>query len=125
TPRRIFAPTSAQTRLMSDDSSPTDPLPAPVDPMDRRDFLRFAGVGAGVLLATGCATSGPAQAPARGVAPARSARGSGHIVVIGGGAWGGWTSLYLRRRGARVTMIDAYGPGNSKASSGDETRGVR
>lgn len=110
---------------MSDDSSPTDPLPVPVDPMDRRDFLRFAGVGAGVMLATGCATSGPAQAPARGVAPARSTRGSGHIVVIGGGAWGGWTSLYLRRRGARVTMIDAYGPGNSKASSGDETRGVR
>lgn len=110
---------------MPDDTSPIDPLPAPVDPMDRRDFLRVAGIGAGALLATGCATGSPAQAPARGVAPARSTRGSGHIVVIGGGAWGGWTSLYLRRRGARVTMIDAYGPGNSKASSGDETRGVR
>lgn len=108
---------------MSDETPSIDPIPAPVDPMDRRDFLRVAGVGASVLLATGCATSG--TAPARGIAPARSTRGNGHVIVIGGGAWGGWASLYLRRRGARVTMIDAYGSGNSKASSGDETRGVR
>jgi glycine/D-amino acid oxidase-like deaminating enzyme len=93
--------------------------------MHRRDFLRVAGLGAGALLATGCAATPPAMAPARGIAPARRSGGSGHIVVIGGGAWGGWTSLHLRRRGARVTMIDAYGPGNSKASSGDETRGIR
>ena len=110
---------------MPDDSSPIDPVAATVDPMDRRDFLRVAGIGAGALMAAGCATGAPAQAPARGIAPARSTRGNGHIVVIGGGAWGGWTSLYLRRRGARVTMIDAYGSGNSRASSGDETRGVR
>ncbi|MCC6930325.1 MAG: FAD-dependent oxidoreductase [Gemmatimonadaceae bacterium] len=97
------------------------------DPMARRDFLRMAGVGAGALMIGGCATGGGAQplAPARGIAPARATRGSGHIVVIGAGAWGGWTSLYLRRRGARVTMIDAYGPANSRASSGDETRGIR
>jgi glycine/D-amino acid oxidase-like deaminating enzyme len=45
--------------------------------------------------------------------------------VIGAGAFGGWTAYYLRRMGARVTLVDAYGPGNSRATSGDETRGVR
>jgi glycine/D-amino acid oxidase-like deaminating enzyme len=31
----------------------------------------------------------------------------------------------LRRRGARVTLVDAWGPGNSRASSGGETRVIR
>src|SRR5258708_6327042 len=48
-----------------------------------------------------------------------------HIAVIGAGAFGGWTSLYLRRRGARVTLVDAWGPGNSRAASGGETRVIR
>ena len=48
-----------------------------------------------------------------------------HIAVIGAGAFGGWTALYLRRRGARVTLIDAWGPGNSRSSSGGETRVIR
>src|SRR5207245_309796 len=39
-----------------------------------------------------------------------------HIAVIGAGAFGGWTALYLLRRGARVTLIDSWGPGNSRAS---------
>jgi sarcosine oxidase len=48
-----------------------------------------------------------------------------HIVVVGAGAFGGWTALYLRRQGARVTLLDAWGPGNSRASSGGETRVIR
>ena len=48
-----------------------------------------------------------------------------HIAVIGAGAFGGWTALYLLRRGARVTLMDAWGPGNSRASSGGETRVIR
>jgi monomeric sarcosine oxidase len=48
-----------------------------------------------------------------------------HIAVIGAGAFGGWTALYLLRRGARVTLIDSWGPGNSRASSGGETRVIR
>src|SRR4051812_15626726 len=48
-----------------------------------------------------------------------------HIAVIGAGAFGGWTALYLLRRGARVSMVDAWGPGNSRASSGGETRVIR
>jgi len=48
-----------------------------------------------------------------------------HVAVIGAGAFGGWTSLYLLRLGARVTLVDAWGPGNSRASSGGETRVIR
>jgi sarcosine oxidase len=48
-----------------------------------------------------------------------------HIAVIGAGAFGGWTALYLLRGGAEVTLLDAWGPGNSRASSGGETRIIR
>ena len=48
-----------------------------------------------------------------------------HVVVVGAGAFGGWTAWHLRRRGARVTLLDAWGPGNSRASSGGETRVIR
>ena len=77
--------------------------------IDRRDFL-------GALLAA--STAGRYRAPALlGRAP--------DVVVIGAGAFGGWTAWYLRRLGARVTLVDTWGPGNSRATSGDETRGVR
>ncbi len=52
-------------------------------------------------------------------------RSKSHVVVIGAGAFGGWTALYLLRRGARVTLVDAWGPGNSRSSSGGETRIIR
>jgi sarcosine oxidase len=48
-----------------------------------------------------------------------------HIAVIGAGAFGGWTALHLLEHGARVTLLDAWGPGNSRASSGGETRVMR
>jgi sarcosine oxidase len=48
-----------------------------------------------------------------------------HVVVVGAGAFGGWTALHLLRGGARVTLVDAWGPGNSRASSGGETRVIR
>jgi len=47
------------------------------------------------------------------------------VVVVGAGAFGGWTSLYLREMGRSVTMIDQYGPGNSRATSGGESRQIR
>ena len=47
------------------------------------------------------------------------------VVVIGAGAFGGWTAWWLARRGARVTIVDAWGPGNMRASSGGETRVIR
>jgi sarcosine oxidase len=52
-------------------------------------------------------------------------RAKPHIAVIGAGAFGGWTALHLVERGARVTLLDAWGPGNSRSSSGGETRIVR
>ncbi len=51
--------------------------------------------------------------------------GKPHIAVIGAGAFGGWTALHLLRMGARVTLLDAWGPGNSRSSSGGETRSIR
>jgi glycine/D-amino acid oxidase-like deaminating enzyme len=52
-------------------------------------------------------------------------QGPARVVVVGAGAFGGWTALHLRRAGARVTLVDAWGPGNSRASSGGETRVIR
>jgi glycine/D-amino acid oxidase-like deaminating enzyme len=48
-----------------------------------------------------------------------------HIAVIGAGAFGGWTALQLLRQGLQVTLLDAWGAGNSRSSSGDETRVIR
>jgi sarcosine oxidase len=97
--------------------------PADDDAIPRRDFLRIAGVGAGAAFALGCA---PAVQPVRGLEPRRRGdNGVGHVVVIGAGVWGSWTAYHLRKRGARVTLVDAYGPANSRATSGDETRGIR
>lgn len=48
-----------------------------------------------------------------------------HAVVVGAGAFGGWTALALLRAGMRVTLLDAWGAGHSRASSGGETRVIR
>jgi sarcosine oxidase len=48
-----------------------------------------------------------------------------HVAVIGAGAFGGWTALSLLRRGGKVTLLDAWGPGNSRSSSGGESRIIR
>ena len=47
------------------------------------------------------------------------------IAVVGAGVFGSWTAYTLRLQGASVVLIDAYGPGNSRASSGGETRMIR
>lgn len=47
------------------------------------------------------------------------------IVVVGAGAFGGWTAWFLLQAGYKVTLIDCWGPGNSRSSSGDETRVIR
>jgi glycine/D-amino acid oxidase-like deaminating enzyme len=65
-----------------------------------------------------------AQVPALPGAPAIS-RNLPDVVVVGAGAFGGWTALTLRERGAKVTLVDTYGPGNPRASSGGESRNLR
>jgi sarcosine oxidase len=47
------------------------------------------------------------------------------VAVIGAGVFGAWTAYKLRQDGASVLLLDAYGPGNSRASSGGESRMIR
>jgi len=47
------------------------------------------------------------------------------VAVVGAGVFGAWTALHLARRGKRVLLLDAYGPGHSRSSSGDESRIIR
>lgn len=47
------------------------------------------------------------------------------VVVVGAGVFGAWSALRLARDGWRVTLVDAYGPANGRASSSDHSRVVR
>ncbi len=47
------------------------------------------------------------------------------VVVVGAGVFGAWTAYQLRQTGAAVLLLDAYGTGNSRASSGGESRIIR
>jgi sarcosine oxidase len=82
--------------------------------INRRRFLEATGASLALAGSTSVHGQGPAIAP-----------GAPDVAVIGAGAFGAWTALVLRERGARVTLIDAYGAGNSRATSGDETRQIR
>jgi sarcosine oxidase len=95
--------------------------------LDRRDFLKtVAAAQAGLVL-------GGAESVVDGLVPstkpvrqtAANPNPAPGVIVVGAGAFGGWTAYYLATMGAKVTLVDAYGPGNSRATSGDETRGVR
>jgi sarcosine oxidase len=46
-------------------------------------------------------------------------------IVIGAGVFGSWTAYFLRKSGASVLLVDAYGPANARASSGGESRIIR
>src|SRR5437667_4275152 len=76
----------------------------------RRTFLKGSAVAAAAYL-----IGSPAIA--------RTARAS--VIVVGAGAFGGWSALQLLQKGMKVTLLDAWGPGNSRASSGGETRTIR
>ena len=76
----------------------------------RRSFLK-----ASTALGAACAVGSPSFGA--------SVRTS--TIVVGAGAFGGWSALQLVQRGAKVTLLDAWGPGNSRASSGGETRTIR
>jgi sarcosine oxidase len=47
------------------------------------------------------------------------------VAVIGAGVFGAWTAHRLRHSGRSVALLDAYGAGNSRSSSGGESRIVR
>ena len=83
----------------------------------RRRFIKTVGAGA---LGAGL---GPGLAP--GEAPA-VAEGRGYdVAVVGAGVFGSWIAHELQRSGRRVVLIDAYGPGNARSSSGGRTRVIR
>lgn len=81
---------------------------------DRREILKAA---AGVAFATASTARAQTPRPAASRAP--------DVVVVGAGAFGGWTALSLRERGLKVLSVDAYGPANPRAASGGETRSIR
>jgi sarcosine oxidase len=84
----------------------------------RRDFVK--SLAAGAALGSG-ATEG---APARGF-PHVSMGTTHNAAVIGAGVFGAWTAYHLQRSGKKVVLVDAYGPSNSRASSGGESRIIR
>ena len=48
-----------------------------------------------------------------------------HVAVVGAGVFGSWTAHHLQQAGHKVTLIDAWGPAHSRASSGGESRLTR
>jgi sarcosine oxidase len=83
----------------------------------RREFMRSAGAGA--LGATLIPAIVGAQAP--GV----SSGDVYDVAVVGAGVFGAWIAYRLGQAGRRVALLDAYGPGNARASSGGQTRVIR
>ena len=47
------------------------------------------------------------------------------IAIVGAGVFGAWTAHHLQQQGHKVTLIDAWGPAHSRASSGGESRLTR
>ena len=45
--------------------------------------------------------------------------------MIGAGVFGAWTAWHLRNRGLTVRLLDQYGAGNARSSSGGESRVIR
>jgi sarcosine oxidase len=83
----------------------------------RRDFVKTAGAGAlGAALV---------PAVARGRAPGVSTGNAYDVAVVGAGVFGAWTAYRLAQAGRRVALLDAYGPGNARSSSGGQTRVIR
>ena len=86
--------------------------------IDRRDFLKVATAGAGLAIA---GTPAAAETPSSKRTPLVRSGQVPDVVVVGAGNFGMWTALNLQRMGAKVTLIDQYGPGNSRSASGGET----
>jgi glycine/D-amino acid oxidase-like deaminating enzyme len=89
--------------------------------INRRTVLAWMAPAAGAVAS---AFKPQARAAQVTTAPAVN-RNLPDITVVGAGAFGAWTALCLRERGAKVTLLDSYGAGNARQASGDETRQIR
>ena len=47
------------------------------------------------------------------------------VTVIGAGSFGAWCAKFIADAGHSVTLVDAYGPANPRASSSDHSRVIR
>jgi len=47
------------------------------------------------------------------------------VVVVGAGAFGAWCAWHAQAAGRRTLLLDPFGPGNARSSSGGETRIIR
>src|SRR5262245_8932403 len=93
---------------------------------NRREFLKkIAATQAGLAFGGASAAVNGLLSDTQSAPSPVIAKPVSDVIVVGAGAFGGWTAYYLRTLGANVTLVDAYGPGNSRATSGDETRGIR
>ena len=61
----------------------------------------------------------------RHILPTSKSKTTSDFIVVGAGIFGVWTAYHLQKLGSQVTLIDGYGPGNARASSGGETRILR
>jgi sarcosine oxidase len=89
----------------------------------RRDFVKTAA--AAIVAALAPARAGRAQSAPAPATPAPAGGRAYDVAVIGAGVFGAWTARHLAQAGRRVALVDAYGPGNARASSGGHTRVIR
>ncbi len=84
--------------------------------LGRREFVKYLAVAGGGFSHAGRWFS------SAGLMPTGK---SYDVAVIGAGVFGAWTAYHLTRSGRKVALLDAYGPSNSRASSGGESRIIR
>jgi len=83
----------------------------------RRRFVKTVGASA--------MGAGLAPRLVLGQAPAVAGGLVYDVAVVGAGVFGSWIALQLQQSGLSVILIDAYGPGNGRSSSGGQTRVIR
>jgi len=84
--------------------------------LGRREFVKYLAVAGGGFSRAGRWFSSAGPMPTGK---------SYDVAVIGAGVFGAWTAYHLTRAGRKVALLDAYGPSNSRASSGGESRIIR
>jgi len=86
--------------------------------------MPFAAPVSRRLLLGGLATAGALATAAP--APVRAGKAGGwDVIVVGAGVFGAWTAWNLQRSGQKVLLLDAWGAGHARSSSGGETRLIR